>query len=467
MKNFFSNLLTKFKNLNTIKKIIFIIFLILAIAIGIFTQIFTARFVRGITIFELPGAPVLDDSSNDDQTSLDDVTEVIGEPEYEQWDGVSRVNVLFLGLDFRDWEAGETPRSDTMILFSVDPISKTAGMLSIPRDLWVNVPGFGHYKINEAYFLGEAQKLPGGGPALAVETVENFIGVPIQYYAQVDFMTFIEFIDLIGGILITPEVDVKVEEFGSVYDQYLKAGQQYTLPGSLALSYARNRYTGDGDFGRAERQQQVILAIKDRIMQYDQLPNLIANAPEIYANLSSGIKTNINLGELIKLLSLFMRDISPSNIQKEVIDTSMVLMTKSPTGLDILKPIPDKIRELRDRVFAYGGALAPIASPAEGSTLVRDEAAIVAIQNGTQVQGLSAHTVDLLRQQGINASEVSPDQMGIPTSIIVYHSKPHTVKYIAELMNVASTNIRFNYDPSVGVDLVVVLGGDWANNNPL
>jgi len=104
------------------------------------------------------------------------------------WDGVGRVTILLLGLDHRDWEAGnEYARSDTMILLTLDPLSRTAGILSIPRDMWVAIPGFQHGKINTAYYLGDAYKLPGGGPGLAVDTVEQFLGVPINYYAQIDF----------------------------------------------------------------------------------------------------------------------------------------------------------------------------------------------------------------------------------------------------------------------------------------
>ncbi len=84
------------------------------------------------------------------------------------WDGASRITILIIGLDYRDWVAGEgAPRSDTMILLTIDPLTKTAGMLSIPRDMWVNIPGFGYSRINTAYSSGEGSKLPGGGPELA------------------------------------------------------------------------------------------------------------------------------------------------------------------------------------------------------------------------------------------------------------------------------------------------------------
>ena len=98
------------------------------------------------------------------------------------WDGKARVTLLVMGVDYRDWLLGEgAPRSDTMMLITIDPITQQAGMLSIPRDLWVEIPGWGHNRINTAYMFGEGSNLPGGGPALAVKTVERLVGVPIQF----------------------------------------------------------------------------------------------------------------------------------------------------------------------------------------------------------------------------------------------------------------------------------------------
>ncbi len=169
---------------------------------------------------------------------------------------------------------------------------------------------------------------------------------------------------------------------------------------------------------------------------------------------------------MIKLGTLVL-NIPTESFQKEVIGTDRVIMTKSPTGLDILKPIPDKIRQLRDQIFSASGGLGPVASSTEGSTLAKDEAASIAIMNGTSVAGLETRTVEYLQSQGLDAAVATPNQSGVPTTIYVYNSKPHTVAYLANIMNVASTNIRFAYDPSMGVDVVVVLGGDWAGSNPM
>jgi len=92
------------------------------------------------------------------------------------WNWVDRVYILLMGLDYRDWSEGEgPPRTDSMMLVTIDPITKAAGMLSIPRDLWVEIPGFEHNRINTAYFLGETYQLPGGGPAMAAKTVEQLL----------------------------------------------------------------------------------------------------------------------------------------------------------------------------------------------------------------------------------------------------------------------------------------------------
>ena len=99
-------------------------------------------------------------------------------------------------------------------VITIDPISKTAGMISIPRDLWVNIPGFGYSRINTAYSSGEGSKLPGGGPGLAMKTVEQLLGVPIQYYAQVDFKAFEEAIDAMGGLYICIPETLRVSVIG-------------------------------------------------------------------------------------------------------------------------------------------------------------------------------------------------------------------------------------------------------------
>ena len=192
------------------------------------------------------------------------------------------------------WQDEGAPRSDTMILLTIDPLTKTAGMLSIPRDMWVNIPGFGYSRINTAYSSGEGNKLPGGGPELARKTVEQFIGVPIQYYAQIDFNTFVEFIDLIGGIEIYNDEELRLDPVGEGKDKIrLTCCGMRHLNGEKALAYVRYRKGDEGDVGRAKRQQKVILAIRDKVLSPENFPVLLGKAQQFYEEFSAGIKTNM------------------------------------------------------------------------------------------------------------------------------------------------------------------------------
>ena len=391
----------------------------------------------------------------------------------EKWDGASRVNILFMGLDYRDWEEGsEASRSDTMILFTIDPITKTAGMLSIPRDLWVNIPGFDYGKINTAYYLGDAFKLPGGGPALAVETVENFLGVPIQYYAQVDFITFIHLIDEIGGVTLTVPEDIVLypldyPDFGSFKKVTLEAGE-YNLPGNYALAYARARKTEGGDFDRAQRQQDVIMGIRKQIRHPKILPTLIANANDIYNRLSEGVHTNMGFNEIMQLGVLAI-DLGVQDIQQGIIGPDVLYASKDPTGLDILIPIPDEIRLIRDEIFTSSGVASPLANQGLSALeLAQQEGARLAVMNGTLTEGLASATADYLTQQGLTvANTQNADGLYDYTRIILYNGSPYAMQYLVEIMGIPSSQIFNRYNPEAQVDIVVMLGSDWALNNPM
>ena len=390
------------------------------------------------------------------------------EPTLTPWDGVGRVTILLLGLDYRDWEAkNDYSRSDTMILLTLDPLAKTAGILSIPRDMWVAIPGFKHGKINTAYYLGDAYKLPGGGPGLATKTVEQFIGVPINYYAQIDFGAFVSFIDEIGGVKINIPEAIKVDLLGSgsATKKMLQPGLQ-VLPGEWALAYARARYTEGGDFDRARRQQQVIMAIRDRILSLDMLPVLVSKADVLYNQLASGIHTNLNLEDAIKL-AVLASQVPEGNIDHEVIGEKQVLFGTSPDNLSILIPIIDKIHLLRDQIFTSSGALGPLTTGSSQERMIA-EAANVSVQNATNSADLAERTADYLRSLGVNVVQVKEaPQHSARSALIDYTGKPHTLKYLMEIMPNATLDVYISDDPTGQVDVELILGNDWASNNSL
>ena len=382
------------------------------------------------------------------------------------WDGANRVTMLVMGLDQRDYEGDGPSRTDTMMLLTMDPVSRTAGMLSIPRDLWVNIPGFDYGKINTAYFLGEAYKLPGGGPGLAVQTVEELFGVDINYYAQVDFSAFENFIDEIGGVKVDVPYEITVDPIGPGNTVTLQPGLQ-TLDGPTALAYARNRDTIGSDFDRADRQQQVVLAIFDQITSLGTLPKLIANSPIIYNNLKNGIHTNLNLKDTISL-AWTVAQIPRENIKRGLIGPNEVSMSMSPDGMDILLPDMDAVRTIRDQVFATTSGVAPAATVyvSNPEELRQAENATVSVLNATTTPGLASQTTNYLLDQGVNVTDTGNASDKSDTTVIIdYTGKPYTVQYLVDLLNIQPNSIYSRYDPNSKVDIAILLGTDWAENN--
>jgi LCP family protein required for cell wall assembly len=270
------------------------------------------------------------------------------------WNGAERVTILIMGIDSRDWSQGEDiPRTDTMILLTIDPTTKKAGILSIPRDMWVAIPGFGEHKINTAYRWGELYEFPGGGSGLAMRTVRNVIGVPVQYFVLVDFNAFVALIDAMGGLDMHIREEILIDPVGPGNTRLLEPGVQ-TLSGAEVLAYARNRSTEYDDFDRSKRQQELILAIRSQVLTFNMLPALMAEAPALFARLSSGIRTNLTLDEMIGLAWL-AAGVPEENIERSVFDMHKDFnysTAETAEGvLDILLLKPERMRLLREEMF--------------------------------------------------------------------------------------------------------------------
>jgi LCP family protein required for cell wall assembly len=387
------------------------------------------------------------------------------------WDGKTRVTVLVMGLDYRDWETGDVPRSDSMWLLTVDPVSKTGGMMSIPRDMWADIPGYGASKINMAYFFGEVNHLNGGGPALAAKTVEKFLDIKVNYTVVVDFNAFVKFIDKLDGITIDVPEEITVDPLGPGNTVTLHPGKQ-KLMGAVALAYARMRYTNDGDFDRMKRQMQVILAVRERVMDPHYLPILIAHAGEVNDLVASGVRTNLNLQQAIQLAWL-AKDVSPANIKNAVIDHNMVTDSFSAEGWEILVPDMQQIRALRDQIFpavpvVVSANPAAASQPSSPADQVKAEAAKVTVQNGTDTIGLARRTTDYLASLGYTLGDpTDADGIYSETTIIDYTGKTATTAALASTLHVGAGRIMSRTDPNPPADIVVIAGNDWVNNNSM
>ena len=255
-----------------------------------------------------------------------------------------RVTVLLLGVDSRGTLRDAGLNTDVMTLITIDPISKTAALLSIPRDLYVPLPGTDlQNRINAAYAWGELKQLPGGGPAYAERTVAYNLGVPIQRYAIIDFDGFKKIVDAVGGV----DVDVPHEIIDYEYPtpdygtEVLKisAGRIH-MDGDLALKYVRTRHQ-DSDLGRLQRQQQVMLAIRDRALSIGSIDKV----PQMLNALGDSLETDLTLPEILALAKKWSQ-IPRESIQNYRIDETMIQPYVTPQGGQVLLPERDKIAEV-------------------------------------------------------------------------------------------------------------------------
>ena len=444
----------------------------LAIAFGAFS--FLENFVASMEMVNLPGMAVVDTPEEAPMPDSAPQTEIaVDAPESNlpaAWDGASRVNILFLGLDARDLDL-DAPRSDTMIVFTIDPMTKTAGMISIPRDMWVDIPnGFGYGKINTAYALGEQYKLPGGGPALAMQTVERFLGIPIQYYAQVDFHAFEESIDAMGGLYMCVDKKIRIDPIGPKPSEPFEKGCS-VRHGYQVLAYARDRKTeAGGDVTRAEHQQEVIMALRDQVLAPENFSEMVKLAPDVYQEAAAGLRTNMSFEDALKLGALATQ-IDVSQIKRGVIDYTMGTLDRSPDGLSVMKPIPDQIRVLRDDIFTANGALSPQAV-GEPIALMQAEASRVNILNGAyginEATELAARSQVYFASQGMNVVGIgSADKSYDRTTVVLHNADLYTLRYILGLVSASNSQVVFRFDPAANSDVDVMLGNDWALNNPM
>jgi len=176
----------------------------------------------------------------------------------------------------------------------------------------------------------------------------------------------------------------------------------------------------------------------------------------------------MNLDESIKLAWLAIQ-IPKENIKQGAIGADQITFAKSPDGTqDVLKPLTEKIRALRDEIFTETDPASPLANDMEQGELLNAEGARVSILNGSYTAGLASQTTEYLQSQGINVVQTSnSDQYATYTEITFYTGKPYTTKYIVDLMQISPFRIRHLFDPNSETDIMIILGDDWAANNPM
>ena len=367
-----------------------------------------------------------------------------------------RTNILVLGYGGKNHPGGLL--TDTMIVASINYQEKKVGMISIPRDLWAPIQGFGHAKINEAYHKGEEnKKTSGGGGALASRTVENILGVPIHYYVSMDFGGFEKIVDTVGGL------DIYVEK--EIYDPYYPAPNMidyqpfrisaglHHLDGELALKYARSRKT-TSDFDRSRRQMQVMAAVREKILSLDILanPKKIADLLNI---LGDNLKTNMQPSEIRALLDV-TKTLDMTNIINKVLDTTrdgLLLDSQDSRGYYVYprKGIDNfsEIQNLARNLFV----------PEEADETL----AKIQVSNAAGRRGLASSVAHYLESYGYSITKIDNAE-SLSTKTIVYDYSGGKYSSLAEKIATLLGTQSAQGEARQNIDIQVIVGQDYLSN---
>lgn len=380
--------------------------------------------------------------------------------------GPRRITILLLGIDQRSAvESADTEyfRTDTMIVLRIDPARGTAGMLSVPRDLYVPIPGSTTSRINNANVLGDSGGYPGGGPALAMKTVEENLGIEIDHYVLVNFDVFLTVVDTVA-----PQgVEVCIPE--EIYDPFypdegygfievrFEAGCQ-RLDSTRLLQYARTRKSEGSDFDRARRQQQVILAVQREVVSAGGILNLASQAPALWQELGANLRTDLTFEEALDL-ALLSTTIDTDNVQTAQINNLHTTFAKDDDGNDVLIPVPASISLLIQDTFNTSGATM---SEDDIRQRVEEENASIIVLNNTTVTGLAGTTQAWLSARGISITTVGNTQNPDNTDTVIkdYTGNPWTARLLADTLGIPRERILAGTDGLTSEDIAVLVGPD-------
>lgn len=336
----------------------------------------------------------------------------------------NRINILIVGCD----EVENNGRADSILFLSISPKTKDVLILSIPRDTRVEIPERGMDKINHAYAFG--------GEKLISETVSLFLDVPIHFYAIANFNGFVNIIDKLGGLEIDVEKEMRYVDKAGGVDINLSPGKQI-LNGEKALEYIRFRQDKLGDLGRIKRQQNLAMALLNKMMNFDS----IIKIPQISEEMKGYIETNINVQDAIALANLF-KDINQEEVKIETIQAKPVYIK----GISYLEPDIEEVQK-RVKSLIYG----------------QNIGVKVEVLNGSGGSGVAHRVAKELELQGFEIVKIgNADRFDYEkTEIIVYSKKVNLDDAFKKLFN--DFEIVKENQTNTNLDLVIILGKDMTN----
>lgn len=376
-------------------------------------------------------------------TTMSQIKQGLVDNPRDAFPGKDRIYILGMGIDAnytsRDIMYTRNARSDTLFVASFDLVNRRMGMLSIPRDTRVEIAGHGRDKINAAHAYG--------GIPLAKSTVEEFLGVPIDYYAVIKIYGTRNFVDAIGGVDIDVEKNMDYDDNWGHLHIHLKKGMQH-LNGEQAVGYVRFRHDADSDFGRMRRQQQLVKVVAQQLMR----PSTLFNADQLVKVAKQNLETNLSEKQILALGKLFY------NVTPDQIITASVPgedYRDRSNGIWYLNPDEAKKEAMVHWVL-------------EGEERYRNALITVRVQNASGVDGAASTVRDLLADQGYHAIlgrtvRAAGDDRNL-TRVIDLGNKPDAAKQISQLLPNAHLvpPAEGEVQRVDGPDILVYVGKDTA-----
>lgn len=395
------------------------------------------------------------------------------DPTTLQQEGDGRVNFLLMGKGGPEQPDGPD-LTDTIIIASVDPCNKEAGLLSIPRDLAVKMEDGGTQKINAVYALTKMSAQSEGksdeeaektGIKAIEDVVENVSGLKMNYYAMIDFEAFEKAINAVGGVDINVKdsVSERMSLKGKVYNLNVQTGNQH-FDGLKALAYSRCRHCDNkNDFGRSERQREVIIALKNKVVSLGTFSNPVKMS-QLIDSFGSRISTNLSIpDEALKLYALG-QEINESNIKSvSLVDEPNVLIGSGSSSLGL-----GSIQVPKEGIYRYNDIQNFIRTTFIDGFLKKENAGIQVL-NGTTRSGLATSKADILKGYGYNVINVDDAPSKDYQNTIIVDLKKKDTKYTKRYLELrykttATTNLPEGITPPENADFVIILGQDETSN---
>jgi polyisoprenyl-teichoic acid--peptidoglycan teichoic acid transferase len=357
-------------------------------------------------------------------------------------------NILLLGSDKRPGDPGY--RTDTIILVSINRTARTVGLLSIPRDLYVYIPGYGYERINVAGIRGDVARWSGGGDALIAETITYNFGVRIDRTARINFDGFEQLIDSFGGVDIAVDCalsDIRQMPNGTIQTFRVGIGMHH-MDGDLALWYARSRRT-TSDYERSRRQQLILRSMWSKAKQ----SGLIGRLPDFWEQVTGIIQTDMTLPDALGLVPLAL-EIDSSRIRSMFIGTRQVRDWTTPEGAMVLMPVPEAVRDLLIRFYT---------PPTQNQITV--EGASLEVMNGTANADWDEVATSRLAWEGFVPFDAgNADRSDYPRTVIydmTGGAKPASLQALQRVLGVRDSDVTQNPDPNAVADFRVILGASY------